>query len=190
VALHLGPAQLADAVLRAEAAAHPGDQRVHRIGEPRRLLRRCAGRQADIEVDVAVAEMAEGHRPAAGQQLLAERQRPLQEARHGGDGDRDVVLGGRAGAAQPLDDRLADLPQAARLLLAGGDGGVEHQPVLQRGGQRLLQHRAERRLGGARQLDQQVVAIAGQRVGGARDMGQRQLDAGARHQLEAGHRVG
>ena len=90
-----------------------------------------ADRLGDVVVDVAVAEMAERHRPRAGDQLsttaaFASR----DESRHRGDRHRDVVLDRAAVVLLRLAEVLADAPERLRLVEALGDGGVVDQTAL------------------------------------------------------------
>ena len=79
---------------------------------------------ADVEMDVAVAEMAEAARAYAGEGALDFRRRVDDEARHVRDRDRDVVRERLAFAALGFGDGVAEAPESVCLRLAGRDGRV------------------------------------------------------------------
>src|SRR5262245_48045247 len=150
----------ADAMLGRDRSVERGHDLVHaRIDcTPLRQKRRLVGTNglADVEMHVAVAEMAERHGAAAGDELLDRRARPLDELRHHGDRYRDVVLDRSALRALRLADQVAQMPERLRLLDAGRDRGVGDEAALGRSGEKILQARAQavaRRRG---QLDQHV----------------------------------
>ena len=60
-------------------------------------------------------------------------------ARHGLDGDRDVVLGRRALRPLGFGNRIADAPEGVRLRLARRDDGIVTQPARQRVGEQPLE---------------------------------------------------
>ena len=80
---------------------------VHRV--PSRQIRALVrpDRLGHVEMDVAVAEMAEGHHPGARREGLDRPRRLVDEGGHGADRDRDVVLDRPALANLRLGDRLA-----------------------------------------------------------------------------------
>ena len=89
----------------------------------------------DVEMHIAVADMAEGDGARAREHLRAEIDRPGNERRHTGDGDGDVMLDADAGVFLQFDDTLAHKPQLARLLGALGNGCVGEVTILERCGE-------------------------------------------------------
>ncbi|CAI8423969.1 MAG: Uncharacterised protein [Rhodospirillaceae bacterium] len=86
------------------------------------------GRGTQVEVQVAIAKVAEGHRAAAGIEPFEQRRAFLDQRRDHRNGDGDVVLDRRTGAGFRLRHALADLPQGACLLAGLRDHAVLHQP--------------------------------------------------------------
>ena len=84
-----------------------------------------ADRLADIVVDIAVAEMAEGDGPGAGDHQLHELVGPVDEFRHSASRDGHVMLDAAAFVLLHLAHHLAKLPEFARLL-----GGLRQNRVL------------------------------------------------------------
>ena len=181
-------------MLGAEAAAEVADHCVHRVhdvvaaGQEGRGVH--AHRLFQVHVDVAVAQVAERHRPDAGDQLAAGLRRTPDQLRHFGDRHRDVVLHAGAFALLRFRVLLADAPNLRLLRRAFGDGSVQHLAALHRLLQHGFQQVAQPGLGpGAGQVHQHVVVVpALQRVGATLDMLQREADTLARQILEGAHR--
>src|SRR4051812_2076979 len=137
----------ADAVLGGNRAAvfqhDPVDGVVHLVPTLEVLGFVGADRLGDVVVNVAVADVAEWHWPAAGNELARRGVAFLDERRDVGDRHRDVVLDRAALAALHLAEQLADAPERPGLLDAFADGGVEHQALLQPRGQNLLHRLAQ-----------------------------------------------
>src|SRR3546814_603082 len=148
-------------------------------------------RLRQVEMNVAVSYVAEGHRADARHHRLDQRRGARDELRHAGDGHRDVVLDGAALELLRFDDAFADGPEGRGLALAGGQRRVAHRAVLDGGGEELLQALAQRAVGAAGgELDQHVPAAApGERVLDAGDVLQGEVETDARDQLEGVHPV-
>ena len=73
---------------------------------------------ADVEVDIAVAEMAEAAGDHPGESAFDLGRRLDEEARHVGDRDRNVVRQRLALSALGLRDGVADAPEGVGLGLA------------------------------------------------------------------------
>src|SRR3546814_6298194 len=78
-----------------DGAVHLDDQLVHRAADllPAREVGRAFGalRLRQVEMNVAVSDVAEGHRADARHHRLDQRRDARDELRHPGDGHRDVV---------------------------------------------------------------------------------------------------
>ncbi len=83
-----------------------------------------ADRLAHVEMDVAVAEMAERDRPRARHERFDRGARLRDEVRHGRDRHGDVVLDRAALEFLRLGNELAQTPERVALLDALGDGRV------------------------------------------------------------------
>jgi hypothetical protein len=83
---------------------------------------------ADVEMDVAVAEMAEGDHRVPGEARLHRRAASVMKAGMAGDRHRDIVLGRRPVLPLRLGDRIAQPPEGLRLRLARGDRRVVASP--------------------------------------------------------------
>jgi len=139
----------------------------------------------DVEVDVAVADMAEGADPAPGCEGGHGRRGLVQEARDLADRDRDVVLPGRPLGLLGGGLVLPQGPEGRSLGLAGGDDGLPRDPVGTGLGEEGL-HQPSRTVGVRRShLEQNPPGRgAGQGVALARDVAQGEVDPLAGHQLE------
>ena len=123
-----------DAVLGRDAAArlvqqprqHAGD-----LGTLRHEVRvvRAVGLQ-HVDVQVAVADVAEPHHFELRVGRVQQLARAREETRQRRDAHRDVVLVGPV-ARQRLGDALAQPPQLRRLRFAGGLHAVQHPALLQ-----------------------------------------------------------
>src|SRR3546814_2436614 len=100
-------------------------------------------------MNVAVADVAEGHRADARHHRLDQRRGARDELRHPGDGHRDVVLDGAALELLRLDDAFADGPERRGLARVGSERRVADQPVLDGCRQELLQALAQGAVGAA-----------------------------------------
>src|SRR3546814_10976875 len=87
-------------------------------------------RLRQVEMNVAVADVAERHRADARHHRLDQRRGARDELRHAGDGHRDVVLDGAALDILRLDDAFADGPDGRGLARLDGGGRVAHPPLL------------------------------------------------------------
>src|SRR5262245_12283125 len=183
--------QPANAVLGADAAVLHIDDVVHDPAERQPTRQEfIVGhilRPVEIEMDVAVADMAERNDADAGQGLRDRGDRLLDEGGHARHGDGDVVLDAGARKLLQFDHRLAYEPQPARLLLAPGNRRVGDDSGLERVGDGGFERGAQAALdGGCAKLDQHIViARFLQWVDDALDIAPPQLDADARDQLEA-----
>src|SRR3546814_8048812 len=92
----------------------------------------------DVEMDVAVAKMAERKDARAGKGGFDLGRGPQDERGHVAHRHRDVVLGGRAFAAARLRPPLAQQPDRLGLRRALPNHGVGNLARLKRIGQRLL----------------------------------------------------
>ena len=86
---------------------------------------------ADVEVDVAVAQMAEAAGDDAGKGAFDLAAASTMNARHVGDGDRNVVRQRRPFGALGLGNGVAELPEGLGLGLVGGDHGVADDALLE-----------------------------------------------------------
>src|SRR5258707_11074629 len=98
------------------------DGLVHFVPPGEERLRVGADRLADVVMNVAVAEMAERHRPAARDQRFDGLAGVMQEIRNRGDRDRDVVLDRAAFALLRLGENLAQMPEGTAGLETVGNG--------------------------------------------------------------------
>ena len=187
--------QAADAVLGADRPMKLTHDIVDDVVEllPPREIGRGVGafRLGQVEVDVAVADMAEGHRPDAGQPFGHPGRGADDKVGDPADRHRDVVLD-RARIELRLDDRLADAPQLLGLRAALGDDAVSDQLLFERRFEQPLQQRADAALGLAgRHLEQDVPGMRRrQRIDGPGHVNQRQIERRARDQLEGGQLIG
>jgi len=118
---------------------------------PARQIRLSVGafRLGQVEVDVAVADMAEGDRPDAGQPLVDQQGGAVDELGHAADGHRDIMLD-RARINLRFDDRFAYALQLFGLCSARGDDPVADQTLLERRAEQSLQQPADAALAFAR----------------------------------------
>jgi len=137
----------ADAMLRRDRAAqfryHLMDGIVHFVPPGEERLRVGADRLADVVMNVAVAEMAERHRPAARDQRFDGLAGVMQEIRHRSDRDRDVVLDRAAFSLLRHRENLAQMPEGTAMLDTVGNCRIVHQTALHCGFQRLLERRPQ-----------------------------------------------
>ena len=142
-------------------------------------------RGAEVEVQVAVADVAVGHQADAGQDRLERRADAVGPGGEVADGQRDVVLERGALDLLGLGDALAQRPQRGALGRAAGDGGVLDEPPLDRFGQGRLQRGVEvgrcrpARRGRTSRHRRSRVVRAGQ-------VGQHQVERGPVDDLEGG----
>src|SRR6266480_6227870 len=118
----------ADAVLGGNRSGHPQhDVEYHRIDlvPARKKIRRVAANGlADIIMDIAVAEMAERHRPRARYQLYYRGIGLFDEIRHRGDRHRNVVLDRAAFWLLRSGHFIAQLPERHTLAEVCRNHGV------------------------------------------------------------------
>ena len=151
-----------------------------------------ARRRHAIEVQVAVSDMAEGHRAAAGQGLVHRGETFRHEGGDLAHRHRDVVLDRGTLALLRLGVVLAQRPEGARLGLVLGDGGVEHETLLHRLAEIGLHLLAQALLAVPsracrRPFEQHVPGVVlGQRIDRAGDVLQHEVDALAAHPLAGG----
>ncbi len=146
---------------------------------------------ADVEVDVAVAEVAEAAGDDAGEGTLHLLLRVEDEARHVRDGDRNVVGEGLALGALRLRDGIADFPEGLGLGFVCGDRRVGDDALVERGDEKPLDFGAETGFRVRRRLDQHVPGmVGGERGARAGNVPQHELERVLRHQLEAFDIVG
>ena len=138
---------------------------------------------AEVEVQVAVAHMAERHGSDARDQLCHGSQGLLDEAWDVRHRYRDIVLDAAALALLRLRNRLAQLPQCRCLGRAAGQSRVGNQAVVQ-----CLSHECLGRGACNRQVDQHVPRRSGcQRIQRARHVLEHQVEGEARDHLESQH---
>src|SRR5258708_1766765 len=144
----------ADAMLGADRAAHLHDDAVHDVVHFLPACQECLGvgahGLADVEMHVAVADVAERHRTAAGHLGLDRRGEALGALGDAADGHGYVVLDAAALELLRLHHRLADAPELLRLLRARRDHAVFDQPGFQRLGEEGFQPVAQPAVGPAR----------------------------------------
>jgi hypothetical protein len=123
----------ADAVLGGDRSAHPQHDLEHHgvdlVPARQEIGGVAADRLADIVVDVAVAEMAERHRPRARNQLDHGGIGFRDEIGHGGDRHRDVVLDRAAFRLLRRRHFVAQLPERLALAQIRRDHGVVDDAV-------------------------------------------------------------
>jgi hypothetical protein len=142
-------------------------------------------------MDVAVPDMAEGDRPDAGEPLGYLIGGADDEVGDPADRHRDIVLD-RARVKLRLDDRLANPPQLLGLRPALRDHAVGDE-ILDKGRfQKPLQQPAHTAIRLARRHFEQHVPGMGfaERVDRAWYVRKRQVEAGARDELECGQLIG
>src|SRR5436305_3069154 len=126
--------ELSDAVLGGNRTARSGDEIVDHARDRGALALVPVGLGvlggANMEVDIAVAEVTEAARGYAAKGALHFGRRVDDEARHVGDWDRNVVREGLAFAALRFGDGVAEAPERIRLGLAGRDGSVRDDALL------------------------------------------------------------
>ena len=157
----LVPLQPADTVLGAEAPAQLGHEVMDHPVEPLPMAKERrffhAHRLAEIEVNVAVADMTEGKDPDARQFPFHHRRRPGDELRDAGDRHGHVMLDAGAFANLRFRQDIAQVPDLPGLGPAGGDHRVRDQPGIVTAGKKVLEAlpRLTARLAG-RKLHQDV----------------------------------
>src|SRR5580704_6590385 len=187
--------EAADAVLGADRPVKLTHHTVNDVVEllPAREIRGGVGafRLGQVEVDVAVADMAEGHRLDAGQPFGHRGGGAGYKVGDPVDRYRDVMLD-RARIELRLDNRLADLPEFPGLRAALGDDAVRNQVLFERCLKQPLQKRADAALGLARRHFEQDVPGMGcrQRIDRPGHAYQRQIERRAWDQLEGGQLIG
>ena len=153
--------------------------------------RRQARRLVQVEVQVAVADVAVGDEPRLRDLGRDPGRRAFRERREAVDGQRHIVFEARAVAALPLRDVLAQLPELAAFAFALREHGIGGEAGFERRGERALQHRVERILGaGAREFAEHVPGRGTrERRAAAGDVLQHEVQRQLRHELEARHAV-
>ena len=121
----------------AEAADDPVHDLVHRIPAVEKGLSVGAQRLGDVEVNIAVAEMAEGDHARPGREGLDRGRRLPDQRRHEPDLDRDVMFDRTALLDLRLGNRFAQTPKLGPLLERRSDRRILDDPVLERRLQRL-----------------------------------------------------
>ena len=101
-----------------------------------------------MEMDVAVAEMAEGARRRTRESGLDLGRGRLHEARHVGDGHGNVVSQRRAVGALRFGEGIADPPESVGLRLVGCDHCILDQALFQSLAKKRLQHQRGIAVGG------------------------------------------
>jgi len=156
--------ELADAVLGAEAALHVHGQIVDEAVEVPPLAEEGllvhANGLAQVEMNVAVAQVAEGASADAGEFAFDHRRRPGDEFGDLRHRHRDVVLDGATLVFLGLGDGLPETPQLPCLGSAGGDDCIIQEAVVESGAKDRFQGIAEARAGTG-QLDESVIRIFG-----------------------------
>ena len=172
-----------------ELAHHPMDNVVELL--PTRQIRLPVGafRLGRIEVDVAVADMAERHRPDARQPLGDQQGGAVDQLGHAADRYGNIVLD-RARIILRFDDRFADPPELLCLRPAFGDDPVADPTRFERRAEQPLEQPANAAVALARrQFEEHIPGIgSGERVDRAGNIGEG--ETGARDQLERRQLVG
>ena len=149
-----------------------------------------ADRLAQVEVDVAVAEMPEGADAQARQRSLAGSRGPVEEFGQARERHRDVVLDRAALGLLDLGQALAQVPEIASLRLARRKGGIPDPVFAMRPGEHRRQEFAGvlvgPRGGDLHQGIGPVAARQGRPGPGA--MAQDDLQPEGHHVLEGGER--
>src|SRR5271167_4948632 len=134
--------EAADAVLGADRARELAHDAVDDVVEllPARQISMPVRtfRLGQVEVDVAVADMAEGHRSDPGQYLGDQESGAVDELGDAADRHRDIVLD-RARIILRFDDRLADTPEFFCLRPALGDDPVADETLFESYAEQSLQ---------------------------------------------------
>ena len=107
-------------------------------------------------MDVAVADMAERHRPAAGNELHRRRIGLLDEGRNFRDRHRNVVLDRATLRFLHLAHHVAQMPERLGVLEARRDGGVADEAAFRCGGEHIFHRGAQALARLRRELDQHV----------------------------------
>src|SRR5260221_3072900 len=143
----LGALQLADAMLGGNRPARRSDEVVDQPGDILALRLIPAGRgvasRADVEVDVAVAQMAEAGGDNAGEGGLHLGRGFEDEPRHITHSDRDIVRQRRSLGALGFGNRIAQFPESVGLRFVGREDGVADDPLLHRRGEQAFELRTD-----------------------------------------------
>src|SRR5580704_11640847 len=133
----------ADAVLGRNRAAifrdDAVDERVDLVPARQERILVGADRLADVEMEIAVAEMAERTGTRAGDHGLHHRARLLEKVGHRRDRHRNVVLDRAALGFLRFRDRRAQMPERIALLETLGDDRIGNQPAVDRRFQQINQ---------------------------------------------------
>ena len=185
----LEPAHAVLGGIRAAEARDDGvHDLVHRLPAIEEGLAVGADRLRHVEMDVAVAEMAEGDDARAGREGFDRGRRLLDQGGHEADRDRDVVLDRGALLALRLGQALAQTPKRRPLIERGGDRGVLNDVLIERRLESARQGFVEpaRRLGGRLHENVPVVPAAQRRARAA--VAERDVVSVAANQLKARNR--
>ncbi len=99
------------------------------------------GGGADMEMDMAVAQMPEARGMGAGEARVAGRRRLDHEARHRIDRHGDVMLHRRPQRPLGIGQRVTQKPKGLGLRIRHGDHRIGNDPLGQRAAELRLQHR-------------------------------------------------
>ncbi len=146
---------------------------------------------AEVEVDVAVADMPEGAHAKARHFGLAGRTRLDQEIRDTADRHGDIVLDRGTFMLLVFGKRLSQMPEGGRLLVAGGDGGILDFAHFQSGFHDFQQQRLQLRVRlGAREFHEGVgCVLPRERIARTRRMAGDNLKAKTGDDLEGGEPI-
>ena len=196
VALELEDFQLADAVFGGKAAAELlheiVDGALHLLFHGLQLRNLGAGALIDVEVQVAIAQVAVRHEHALRNVLRHPGRRDFDEARHLRHRHGDVVLEAGAVLALRLGNGFAQPPEGFALAIVLRHGRIGDPLHAERVFERLLRDIASSG-SSAREEESSASTYHGDGADSgshdARNVARGELDADARNQLERGHAV-
>src|SRR6516164_4758622 len=191
----LVPFEPADAVFGADRTRELAHNAVDDVVE---LLPAChismpvgAFRLGQVEVDVAVADMAKGHWSDPRQSLGDQVSGAVDEVGDPADRHGDIVLD-RARIILRFDNRLADMPELLCLRPALGDDPVADETLFKRYAEQYLQQPADPALPPARRHFKEHVPRIWrvERIDGAGNVDEGEFESSPRDQLEGCQLVG
>src|SRR6516164_6519835 len=144
-----------------------------------------------VKMDVAVADMAKGHRSDPWQSLGNQVRGAVDEVGDPADRHRDIVLD-RARIILRFDNRLADMPELLCLCPALGDDPVADETFFKRYAEQYLQQPADPALPPARRHFKEHVPRIWrvERIDGAGNVDEGEFESSPRDQLEGCQLVG
>ncbi len=186
------PLDPADPMFGADAAVHAiddgEDNAFGALEQGGHLLGRLAGRGNDVEMDVAVPDMAVGDRLGLRHGACQGVQRGVEEVGHARDRHGHVGAVVAAALALVLHHHLAIEPQLLGLRLAGGDRAVDHEVVGAR--EAVFEDRSQVDGAAGGKLHDDIGGIGGsERFGQRGGRAQRHFEARPEDQLEGGKQI-